>query len=233
MAEMGIKTLSYPGGILNIYIYRERELYIYTYLWVKPGGIFSRKKKARPRGEHRKIGSIPPGSCPLVVVVVMLVVVLGVIAQKLNKYRKSPTVFLLVPLKIVSHSCCLDPTSWKLRGVCQVCVLRFSEDPSGDFPPGVFITYYFLKVPLLRWVAPGAIVFRKKYTSPRGGNSKRRILRYLVVLLRECCRMRQAISIERNPRKNQMLFRKGGEHRHTNTQWDTPNQNIHYNKNNW
>ena len=56
-----------------------------------PGGFFFAKKNARPRGEHRKFGSVPSGSCQLFAIVVMLVVILGVIAQKFA---------VLVPLKL-------------------------------------------------------------------------------------------------------------------------------------
>ena len=55
--------------------------------------------------------------------------------------------------------------------MCKVCVLYFSEDPPGDFPPGVFFIN-FLRSPLYLCVTPGVIVFRRKYTSPRGGNSE-------------------------------------------------------------
>ena len=49
------------------------------------------KKNTRPRGEHRKICSMPSGDRQLFTFVVMLAVV-GVVAQKLNKYQKSPSV---------------------------------------------------------------------------------------------------------------------------------------------
>ena len=73
---------------------------------------------------------------------VMLVVVLGV-AQKLNKYRKSPS----------------------------VCVC-FRKIPPGTFLPGVF-SFFFKDPPPLPLSYPlPLIVFRKKYTSPRGEKSK-------------------------------------------------------------
>ena len=46
-----------------------------------PEGVFFIFKDPHP---------IPSGNCQLFAVVVMLVVGLGVVAQKLNKYRKSP-----------------------------------------------------------------------------------------------------------------------------------------------
>ena len=45
-----------------------------------------------PAGGNTEIGSVPSGVCQMFVVVVTLVVVLGVVAQKLNEYRKSPSV---------------------------------------------------------------------------------------------------------------------------------------------
>ena len=61
--------------------------------------------------------------------------------------------------------------------MCEMCVLLcFSEDPPGGlFPQGcvcVCVCVY-LKIPSpYLWVTPGEIVFCKKYTSPRGGNSE-------------------------------------------------------------
>ena len=57
-----------------------------------PGGSFFENKNARLRGGHRKIGCIPSGNYKLFAVTIMLVVILGVVAHKLNKYRKSPSV---------------------------------------------------------------------------------------------------------------------------------------------
>ena len=64
------------------------------------------------------------GFAPPPLTVVMLVVVIGVVAQKLNKYGKSPS----------------------------VCVC-FSEDPPGTFPT-VFILFYFSKIPPLSFELP-------------------------------------------------------------------------------
>ena len=45
-----------------------------------------------PAGGNTDTGSVPSGVCQMFVVVVTLVVVLGVVEQKLNEYRKSPSV---------------------------------------------------------------------------------------------------------------------------------------------
>ena len=71
LAEMGIKTLSYPGGIY-IYIYTS---YIYfqktpSTFELTPGGSFFAKKNT-PAPEHRKIGSFSSGKCQLFAVVVL------------------------------------------------------------------------------------------------------------------------------------------------------------------
>ena len=56
--------------------------------------------------------------------------------------------------------------------VCVRCVCcAFQKIPPGNFPPEVFFIYFLGSPPYL-WVTPGVIVFRKKYTSPRGGNSE-------------------------------------------------------------
>ena len=74
-----------------------------------------------------------------------MLVVLGVDAQKLNKYRKSPS----------------------------VCVC-FSEDPPGTFPLGVLFFILKRSLPTFELLTPGVtvIVFRKKYKPPAGGSQE-------------------------------------------------------------
>ena len=74
-----------------------------------------------------------------------MLVVLGVDAQKLNKYRKSPS----------------------------VCVC-FSEDPPRDFSPRGFI-YYFEKIPpylRVTYSRGDGDRFPQKIQTPRGGISR-------------------------------------------------------------
>ena len=92
-----------------------------------------------PGGNTEKSCSIPSGNCQLFAVVFMSAGVLGVVAQRLNKYRKSPS----------------------------VCAC-FSVDPPGDFSP-VFFSSFFLKDPPLHLSYPRDDRFSQKiYISPRG-----------------------------------------------------------------
>ena len=95
-----------------------------------PVGYFFANKNARHLEELRKIGSIPSGYCQMFAVVVMLVVVLGVGAQKL---------LLCFLCLLFFRRCCLD----RHRGSCGVCVCCvFRKIPTGTFPSGVFFIYF-------------------------------------------------------------------------------------------
>ena len=77
LTEMGIKTLSYPRGIFFFFFFKVPPLPLSS-----PRGVFFRKKKRPPPGGTQKIGRITSVNCQLFAVVVMLVVILGIVAQK-------------------------------------------------------------------------------------------------------------------------------------------------------
>ena len=132
---MGIKTLSYPRGDLFFLFFKIPPLPLSS----PRGDLFSQKKRPPPGG-NGKIGSIPSGNCQLSAAFIMLVVVLNVVAKKLNKYLKSSS----------------------------VCVC-FSEDPFKDYyPRGVLKKIYppptFELLPPMRYDR----FPQKTYIPPRG-----------------------------------------------------------------
>ena len=118
---MDIETLSFP-----VFFFFEVPPPTFK---LTPGGIFFRKKTPAPGGNAEKSAVFLP-----------VVVAGGAIAANRGRALALPTAVLLVPLKLFLVM--LFRPNIVGAAVCEVCVLCFSEDPPGTFPP-FFVCLFF------------------------------------------------------------------------------------------